>query len=244
MRIPSRSRLACIACATLLFSACAGGKGHASRSDAVAGRAYAGKTLAVLLPDSAAGALDKAHDLETALRDAFPGDTFPSPGAILVREFDEAFWSAFAPAIDYVTPVLVPDTLPPAPADRRVGFSLPKAYALPAHAYAAPDSTWLAEHGVNADLILAIGPISATVQQEEISAYQFGGTVMINRLVLQGWYLLWDYSAHRAIAQGRFGSKVEYRKGPQARDWVKAFDQAMQAVGDATPFRGPKWNRR
>lgn len=182
--------------------------------------------------------------LSDALLDAFDGKASDSPRAVLAREFDNAFWSGFAPAIDFVAPIRVPDSVPPAPEGRRVGLSAPGAYGLPAHAYSAPDSAWLAEHGVHADLVLAVGPITAANRKEEMHAYQFGGSVTINRLLLHGWYLLWDYSAGRAIAQGRFQTKLEYRSRPRAKDWMKAFDQSLETVGEATPFRGPKWYRR
>jgi hypothetical protein len=200
--------------------------------------------LAVILPDSSAATIRDDRDLAEALREAFPGDASGSPGSILAREFDEAFWSGFAPAVDYVTAARVPDSVPPAPADRRVGLTVPASYGSPAHAYSAPDSAWLAEHGAAADLVLALGPLVVAKESEQIDAYQFGGSIKINRLALQGWYLLWDYGARKAVAQGKFRSKVEYRGQPKPRDWMKAFDEAMQSVGEGTPFRGPKWYRR
>ena len=244
MPSPSRSPLAWIACVVIVFWGCAGGGRHGSQRGGSLSSDYAGKTLAVILPDSASIARDDARILGDALLDAFPGPATDSAASVLVREFGNAFWSGFAPAVDFVTPVRVPDSVPAAPEGRRVGLKVPGTYGAPAHAYSAPDSAWLDEHGVEADLVLAVGPLSASNEQEEMHAYQFGGSIKINRLVLHGWFLIWDYSKGRAIAQGPFNIKLEYRGKPRARDWVKAFDLAMESVGEASPFRGPKWYRR
>lgn len=244
MPILFRSTLPWIACAALVFCDCAGGRRNGSRRGGPAGSDYAGKTLAVLLPDSGSAKVENARVLADALLDDFPGPESEAPGAVLAREFDNAFWSGFSSAIDYVNPVRVPDSVPPAPEGRRVGLTVAAKYGQPAHAYSAPDSAWLAEHGVNANLVLVVGPLAATNQQEEVHAYEFGGTIKINRLFLHGWYLIWDYSAGRAIAQGRLSTKLEYRTRLVAKDWEKAFDQVVESVGDASPFRGPKWYHR
>jgi len=244
MQVLSRSFFPWIACAVIVYCGCAGERRQESGRGGPPGSDYAGKTLAVILPDSGSASLEDAPALGYALLDAFPGLTAENSRSVLAREFGNAFWSGFAPAVDYVTPIRVPDSVPPAPEGRRIGMTLPESHGLPAHAYSAPDSGWLAEHGVKADLILAVGPLSASNQQEEMHAYQFGGSITINRLVLHGWYLIWDYSKGRAITQGPFTTKLEYRGKLQGKDWVKAFDQAMGSVGDASPFRGPKWYRR
>jgi hypothetical protein len=243
MPIPFRPALPWIACALVLCD-CAGGRSNGSRRGGPAGSDYAGKTLAVLLPDSGSVIVKDFPILAAALLEDFPGPDSEAPGAVLAREFDNAFWSGFSSAVDYVTPVRVPDSVPPAPEGRSVGLTVQEKYGRPSHTYSAPDSAWLAEHGVKADLILVVGPLAATHQQEEMHAYQFGGTIKINRLYLHGWYLIWDYSKGRAIAQGRISTKQEFRTRLAAKDWEKAFDQVMESVGDASPFRGQKWYHR
>lgn len=243
MQILSRSLFPWIACAALVIGGCAGER--RPESGAVgAGSDYAGKTLAILLPDSGATDLENAAALDNSLLHEFPGPPAQTSRSALAREFGNAFWSGFAPAIDYVTPIRVPDSVPPAPADRRVRLALPTSHGQPMHAYSAPDSAWLAEHGVKADLVLAVGPLKASHDEEEIQSFQFGGSITKNRIVLKGWYLIWDYAKGHAIAQGPFNVKLQYRGELRARDWVKAFDQAVASVGDASPFRGPKWYRR
>src|SRR6185369_11057015 len=90
---------------------------------------------------------------------------------------------------------------------------------------------------------LAVGPLIASDQKEEVHAYEVGGTITIKRLVLRGKYLLWDYSAGRAIAEGPFQVKLDYRGRPDKRDWEKAFDKAMESVAASTPFLSRKSRR-
>jgi hypothetical protein len=243
MQVLSRSSFPWIASAVIVFGGCAGERRQEVGRGGPAGSDYTGKTLAVLLPDSGSASFENDQALGNALLDAFPGIPSESTRS-LAREFGNSFWSGFAPAVDFVTPVRVPDSVPPGPEGRRVGLNVPASRRLPMHAYSAPDSGWLAEHGVKTDLVLAVGPLNALNQQEELHAYQIGGVIKINRLVLHGWYLLWDYSKGRAIAQGSFTTKLEYRGKLRGGDWVKAFDQATESIGEVTPFRGQKWYRR
>lgn len=226
-----------------VLCACAGGGRKSQAGDPAAGN-YAGKTLAVILPDSSSASVRDPRELDDALREAFPGGPAGGSSALLAHAFDDIVWSGLSSSLDYVTPVRVPDSVPPAPEGRRVGLSIPAAFGTPAQAYAAPDSAWLAGHGAAADLVLAIGPIVAKAEQEQIDAYKFGGSIRITRLIVQGNYLIWDYAAKRAVAKGIFRSKVEYRGSPKGKDWVKAFDDALEVVGGASPFRGPKWYHR
>jgi hypothetical protein len=207
------------------------------------GRKYAGKTLAVLLPDAESAFLREQGAFASTLRASFPAEDSVRLESILAREFGDAFWSGFSASIDFVSPVRVPDTVPPAPEDRRARFPAPDAAPGRAFAETVPDSAWLAEHGVSADLVLVVGPLEAYEEQEPIHAFEIGGTITIRRIILTGGYLLVDYARNRALAQGRFHTRTEYRRTATGRDWVKAFDASMRAVGDALPFRGPRWYR-
>lgn len=202
--------------------------------------------MAVILPDSASVSLRDSGVLSEPLRNAFPGDSIGGDKARLAAAFDEAFWSGFSPAVEYVIPLLVPDSVPRAPADRSVRLSEPARIGTPAREFAAPDSAWLAGYGITADLVLVIGSVSASDERREISSVSSGGSVsvMTNKLLLGGNYLLWDYPARRAVAHGRFLSKVEYGNALGAEDWMRAFDKAVASVGSELPFRGPKWYRR
>jgi hypothetical protein len=204
--------------------ACAGSP---PREGATSGRAYAGKTLAVILPDSS-GAIAKDPE---AVFSAYPRDR--SANATLAAEFGDAFWSGFAPAIDYAIPARVPDSLG---AGRAPGVTpeLPN----------VPTREWLAERGISADLVLVIGPLSVANVREQIIAPRFGGSLTMNFLALDLRYTLWDYGAGARIAEGRVKPKVEYRGNPDGRDWQKAYDKAVGAVGDGLPFKGAKWYRR
>jgi hypothetical protein len=230
--------------AFVFLIACAGRDRQKQRRQA-SGHAYQGKSLAVILPDSASVSLRDSRALSDPLRDAFPGDSAGNDNARLASAFKEAFWSAFSPAVDYAAPFLVSDSVPPAPEDRRLRVSEPALhFGTPAQVFLAPDSAWLAEHGAGADLVLVIGPLSAADERSEIGTHSFAGSVRTSKLLLAGNYILWDYSARRAIAHGRFRSKVVYGNKLNAEDWMKAFDAAVASVGNALPFRGPKWYRR
>ncbi|MBW8888976.1 MAG: hypothetical protein JF616_14575 [Fibrobacteres bacterium] len=244
MQVLFRSSFPLIAGAVIVFCGCAGERRQEPAQGGPAGSDYAGRTLAVILPDSGSTTLGSAPALDYSLLHEFPGPPGENSRSVLTREFGNAFWSGFAPAVDYVLPIRVPDSVPPAPTGRRVRLTVPTSHGQPMHTYSAPDSGWLEEHGIKADLVLCVGPLKASLQEEELQAFQFGGSITKSRILLQGWYLLWDYSKGRAIAQGPFTTKLEYRGQLKGRDWMKAFDQAMQSIGEATPFRGPKWYRR
>jgi hypothetical protein len=233
-----RHFLPAAAFAMLLLTACAGtpAKGGQER----AGRAYAGRNLAVILPDSAQIDVRNPGDLAVA----FPREKPSAAAAVLAQEFGEAFYSGLAPALDYVVPGKVPDSVPVAPPDQRVTAMGRATFALPAHAYSAPKREWLRAHGVEADLALVVGPLTSSVVREDIVAPKFGGALKVTSLALEGWFVIWDYAADRAIAQGRFRPAIEYKREPGTRDWLKAFDKAVETVGEASPFKGPKWYRR
>jgi hypothetical protein len=220
------------------LSACAGTRGATATERP--GRDFAGKTLAVILPDSTQIDVRNASDLFLA----FPRENNPSPKAVLAQEFGEAFYAGLAASLDYVTPVKVPDSVGPAPASYRIDVAGAGSLTLPAHAYSAPTQAWLASRGVEADLVLVIGPVASSTGRNDIISPKFGGAITVNFLAVDGWYLLWDYAAGKALAQGRFRPTVEYKRDLGAREWLKAFDKSVEAVGEATPFKGPKWYHR
>lgn len=210
--------------AVVLLSACAPGP----RPDAEpSGRAYAGKTLAVILPDSAAFAVKDPE----AVFSAYARDR--SAAAALAAEFGDAFWSGFAPAIDYVVPARVPDSL-----------GMGRGPGVTAELPMVPPRDSLASRGIRADLVLAFGPITASTVREQIIAPKFGGSLNVTSLVVDGRFVVWDYGTGAIVAEGRFRPKIEYRGNPDGRDWQKAYDKAVGVVGEATPFKGPKWYRR
>ena len=227
-----------VALAAWLFSACAGtGDPHVKQRP---GREYAGRSLAVILPGPAEVEVKNPEDVAAA----FPRDSAFSAPLVLAQEFAESFYAGLAPALDYVTPLRVPDSVPSAPTGRLVGDSL-RLCLVPGNLHwSAPDSAWLTEHGVAADLVLKVGPLVAQAYYEDIIAPKFGGSLRVHYLMLEGGYLIWDYAASAMVARGRFRTRIEYRVKPGPRDWIKAFDKAVTEVGEASPFRGPKWFHR
>jgi hypothetical protein len=218
----------------MAFWGCAQGR-QAEDGDR-SGRVYAGKTLAVILPDSTLAAPRNPEDVASV----FAG----SPAAALAQEFGEAFWTAFSADIDFVIPLRVPDSLARPSADQRIVHSVPGSLSLPAHEYAAPSQAWLEAQGIKADLVLVIGPLASATGHDEHISPKFGGAIKVTYLAVEGWYLIWDYAAGRALAQGRFRPTVEYKRNQTPRIWAQAFAKAVDAVGEASPFKGPKWYRR
>lgn len=239
MRKPFRALSAPIALGlTLALWGCSGAPRRAEGERA--GRAYAGKTLAVILPDSSITTVRNPEELAAV----FAQDSLPAPSALLAREFGDAFYEGFAGDIDFVAPVRVPDTVPPAPPDQRLIDSVPGTFTLPGHAYTVPAQAWLASRGVQADLALVIGPLASATGTDEIISPKFGGRIQVTYLVVEGWFVIWDYAEGRALAQGRFRPTVEYKRRLTAREWAQAFGKAVEVVGEASPFKGPKWYRR
>lgn len=238
MRIPKRPLPALfLVIPALAFWGCAQGR---SAGGERAGRAYTGKTLAVILPDSSLAEVRNPEDLAAV----FATDSAASPAALLAREFADAFYTAFAADIDFVVPVRVPDSVPPAPAYRRILHTVPGTLSLAAHEYSVPQKAWLDSHGVQADLVLAVGPLASATGTDEIISPKFGGAIKVTYLAVEGWYVIWDYAAGKALAHGRFRPTVEYKRRQTARLWSQAFGKAVDAVGEASPFKGPKWFRR
>lgn len=239
MRNPLRwSPVFLVATCALVFWGCAAGPkpGESERS----GRAFTGKTLAVILPDSASAEARNPEDLLSV----FAPESAAAPGSVLAREFGEAFFTAFAADIDFVTPVRMADSLPRAPADQRIAFPVAGMLTLQAHEYAVPAQAWLASQGIAADLALVVGPVASATGTDDIISPKFGGHLKVTYVALEGWYMIWDYAAGRPLAYGRFRPTVEYKRNQTAREWAKVFDKAVEAVGEASPFKGPKWYRR
>lgn len=222
----------------MVFWGCASGPkpGESERS----GRTFSGKTLAVILPDSSSAEVRNPEDLFSV----FAPESAATAGSVLAREFGEAFYNSFAADIDFVTPVRVADSLPRAPADQRMVFPVAGTLRLQAHEYMVPAQAWLAAQGVATDLVLVVGPLASATGTDDIISPKFGGHLTVTYVALEGWYMIWDYAAGRPLAYGHFRPTVEYKRKQTAREWAKVFDRVVEAVGEASPFRGPKWYRR
>ena len=239
MRIPSLWSSAFLAatCA-LVFWGCASGPaaGESERS----GRAFTGKSLAVILPDSLSAEARNPEDLLAV----FAPESSATPGSMLAREFGEAFYNSFAADIDFVIPSRAADSLARPPADQRIAFPVAGSLTLQAHEYSVPAQAWLASRGIAADLVMVVGPLASATGTDDIISPKFGGHLKVTYVALEGWYLIWDYAAGKPLAYGRFRPTVEYKRRQTAREWAKVFEKAVEAVGEASPFKGPKWYRR
>lgn len=238
MRSAPRISKIAAAFAALLLAACAGNETQISKE--FSGRSLEGKTLAMVLPETSQVEVMNPDDLEIA----FPGPQIMSANAVLAREFNEYFYNEMAQSIDFVKPLRVPDTLPRPAEDQRIAYSRKATLNFPGFTYAIPSREFLRSHGVEADVVLVVAGLKSSQGKTEIISPKTGGSLQEKFLVLEGWYIIWDYASGKPIANGRFRPTREYRFKPETGDWMKSFELAVQKVMESSPFRGAKWYKR
>jgi hypothetical protein len=222
----------------LLLAACATNERQVSRE--YAGRDLEGKVMAVILPDSSR--VEPANPKQVLA--AFPRAGDVPASAVLAREFDDYFYSELERYLDFVRPVRVPDTVPAPPADRSIAFARKASLDMPGFTFAIPTRDFLRAHGVESDLVLLVSRLESSQGKADIVAPKFGGSIQENFLLLEGWYVIWDYERNRPVANGRFRPNQVYKYELGADDWMKSFDQVVKMVMEASPFRGAEWYRR
>jgi len=222
---------------TLLFSACARSDRHVSEE--YVGRSLAGKTMAVLLPDSSHVEVGNPADVWAC----FHREKSLSAQTLFAQEFRDGFLAGLDRYLDFAKPVAVEDNVPAAPDSQRVIFARPKSMDLPAFTYALPTRAYLAAHGTEAELALLVGRVKASTRRNDLVAPKLGGTLQQDYLFLEGDYIIWDYAGNKPIGYGRFRSETEYQYELKTKDWMAAFDKVVKLVIDASPFKGPKWFR-
>ncbi len=231
---------ASVALAMLFFTACSLNDRQLSKE--YAGPSLQGKTLAMILVDTAQVDVENPRELSAAFPPPPDGAGRPpfSPKAVLAREFNDYFYREMVRGMDYVTPIRVADTLPPPADSETVSYTRKAALGVPAFTYAIPSRAYLRAHGVEADLALVVSRLQSSLGKIDVTAPEVGGAVREKYLRVEGWFIVWDYAGNRPVSNGRFRPNQVYGYDPKTKDWQLAFDQDVKLVLETTPFRGGK----
>jgi hypothetical protein len=178
------------------------------------------------------------------LNAAFPRASAEPVNAVLAKEFSEYFCNSLAQSIEYATPVRAPDSLAEPPEDQRITFARKAGGGLPAFGYRIPTREYLHAHGIDADMVLVVNALQSSQYAVDIVAPRLGGTMKESYLVVEGWYIVWDYGKDKPVAYGRFRPTQPYKVELDTGEWMMAFDRGVRMVMESSPFRGPNWYRK
>jgi hypothetical protein len=198
------------------------------------------KTLALIGVDSSRVVVKNPRELSAA----FPRSPAEPGNAVLAKEFSDYFCNGLSQSIEYAKPVRVADSLAEPPEDQRITFSRKAGGGLPAFGYRIPTREYLHAHGIDADLVLVVNALQSSQYVVDIVAPKVGGTMKESYLVVEGWYIVWDYAKGRPVAYGRFRPTQPYKVELDTGEWMKAFDRSVRMVMESSPFRGPNWYRK
>jgi hypothetical protein len=238
--IGTRTSLRLLACAAIVtaLAACAANERQVSME--YSGAVVKDKTLALIGVDSSRVVVKNPRELSAA----FPRTPAEPVNAVLAKEFSDYFCNGLAQSIEYAKPVRAPDSLAEPPEDQRITFARKAGGGLPAFAYRIPTREYLHAHGIDADLVLVVNALQSSQYVVDIVAPKVGGTMKESYLVVEGWYMVWDYDKNKPVAYGRFRPSRLYKAELDTGDWMMAFDRSVRMVMESSPFRGPNWYRK
>ena len=170
----------------------------------------------------------------------FPREQTPDAKILFADEFRSGFFESLEKQADYIHLAQVPDSVPSASDSQSISFTKPKRFDVPTFTYRVPKREYLEAHGLTADLGLFVCHLKSVVGEVEVLNPRIGA-IRETFLVLEGWYIIWDYAKDKPIAYGRFRPIINFKRDLETKDWMQAFHKAGRQVVEKSPFKGSKW---
>jgi hypothetical protein len=201
-----------------------------------AGAHFSDRTMMVFFPDTSR--IDLKNPSDVTLN--FPREKLLPPKSLFAEEFRAAFFESIEKQADYISLAIAPEALPTVPDSQTIGLNKPADLDVPAFHFKLPKREFLQSHGIEFDLGLFVCQIKSARGESKILNPRIGA-IQETYLVLEGWYIVWDYRQNQPIAYGRFRPMIGFKRELETKDWMQAFHRAGRQVIERSPFKGTKW---